>query len=203
MAGATKTITLKLIIDDKGEYTAAVKGIKSVTTASNALAKQSNVTNRNLRGVRQSSGSAGKDFSRMSQGMGGLVAAYATVAANVFALSSAFSLLKDSADFSSMIKSTEDLAAVTGRNFATVAADLQKATGGALNLAEALEAANRIASTGADNSQIKELVIIATKASQTFGGTTTDTLNRFIGAVQRGRTELVALSGIVVPSGKV
>ena len=197
MAG-TRTISLVIKVDGKDQITDVTQKIKSVDKASKKAAKSQNELKRNMEGTYNRANRGAKDFSRMSQGMGGLVGAYATVAANVYALSAAFDVLKRSADFSSMIKSTEDLAAATGRNFALIAKDLQKLSGGALNLAESLEAANRIASTGADTSQIKSLVTIATKASQTFGGTTTDTLNRFIGAVQRGRTELVALSGIVV-----
>jgi len=205
MADQGKVI-LELLVKAQGlDKTAAqlksMKGAIEQTTA--ASTKMTNVTKRQLEGTAKRSGSAGKDFSRQAQGMGGLVAAYATVAANVFALTSAFRVLKSAADFSSMIKSAENLQSVLGTNFKRIADDIQKATGGALNLAEALEAANRIAATGANPKQIRELTSIATKAAQTFGGTTTQAINRFIGAVQRGRTELVAQQGIVIKMDRV
>jgi len=182
-------VTIK--VDDKGSIKATKKGMDGLASAT------SKVTVAN-KGVAGTSGKAGKDFSRMASGMGGLVAAYATVAANVFALSAAFTVLKNSADFDSMIISSKNLEAATGASLTKIAGRLQKATGAQISFAAAVAATNKAMASGIDSSSLEKFTTLATKAAQTFGGSTTDALNRMIDAVLRGRTELVNKLGIVI-----
>jgi hypothetical protein len=187
--------TLKVVGKDlKGVRKEADKSSKSFTNVSNAA----NKTKRNLEGVANRANNTGKDFSRMSQGMGGLVQAYATVAANVFALSSAFLVLRRTADLSSMIKSAEDFSGRFGVSVTAVTRQLQKATGGAFSFADALPIVNKAISAGVPIDKMEALAIAATKAAQTFGGTATEALNRFISASQRGRVEIIQTLGIVI-----
>jgi len=160
--------------------------------------KEINKTHRNLRGAAQATGRANKDFGRMSQGMGGLVQAYATVAANVFALSAAFLVLKRAADLSSMTKSAEDFSNRFGVSVTRITRQMQVASGGALSFAEALPTINKAISAGIGVEQMEQLTIAATKAAQTFGGSTTEALSRFISAAQRGRVEIIQTLGIVI-----
>jgi len=197
MAGKVKKINLEVELTAKG-IKKATKELNELNTAQNKVSKSANALKRANEGVAQRANRSGKDFSRMSQGMGGLVKAYATVAANVYALSSAFKVLERSADLSSMIISAENLASVTGRNFQFIAKNMQQASGAALSFGESLALANKAGTTPASNQQIVELTQLATKAAQTFGGTTTDAMNRFVDATLRGRTELVQKLGIVV-----
>src|SRR6056300_1891404 len=54
---------------------------------------------RRLKGAAQASSNATKNFSKMAQGItGGLVPAYATLAANVFAVTAAFNFFRRAAD---------------------------------------------------------------------------------------------------------
>lgn len=203
MAG--KRIKLEVIVTDNGTLKVVGKDLKGVRTEADKSAKSfdrvsnaANKTKRNLEGVSQRSGSTGKDFSRMSQGMGGLVQAYATVAANVFALSSAFLVLRRAADLSSMIKSAENFSSRYGVSVTRVTEQLQKATGGAISFAEALPTVNKAVSAGVPIEKMEQLAIAATKASQTFGGSATEALNRFISASQRGRVEIIQTLGVVI-----
>lgn len=157
---------------------------------------------RNNRGVAQATGRAEKDFSRMQQGLGGLVQAYASVAANVYALSSAFLVLRRAADLSSMIKSAEDFSNRFGRSVTDITMKMQEASGGALSFADALPTINKAISAGLGTEKIEALTVAATKASQTFGGTANEALNRFISAAQRGRVEIIQTLGIVINTEK-
>lgn len=194
---AQKKVLLEVIMTDKG-LEVTQKKIDKVNRSTEELTKSANVAKRNLEGVSQRANSSGKDFSRLSQGMGGLVQAYATIAAQVFALTSAYTVLKNAADFRSMQISTENLSTITGRSFTLIAKSIQEATRSALNYEQALQTANKIGSVGLNISQIERLSELAVKASQTFGGTTTDAINRFVGAIQKGETELVKQVGIAL-----
>ena len=174
------------------------KKLQKTGTITANVSKEQNKLKRNLEGVAQRSGRAGKDFSRMSQGMGGLVQAYATVAANVFALSSAFLVLRRTADLSSMIKSAEDFSNRFGVSVTRITKQMQEASGGALSFAQALPSINKAVSAGIGIADLEKLSVAATKASQTFGGTANEALNRFISASQRGRVEIIQTLGVVI-----
>ena len=88
---------------------------------------------RTKQGVIQTANST-KNFSKMQQsidgggGAGGLVRAYALLAANVFALSAAFGILSRAAQVDTLIESMEVLEVTTGRSIKNVARDLQEAS---------------------------------------------------------------------------
>ena len=201
---ADKTVKLKILLEAAGivpttkQLAALNKEMDKTKTASKTVSTSSNELKRNLEGVGQRSGSTGKDFARMSQGMGGLVQAYATVAANVFALSSAFLVLRKAADLSSMMKSSEDFSNRFGVSVTRITKQMQKASGGALDFAEALPSINKAISAGVGTEQLEQLTIAATKAAQTFGGSATEALSRFISASQRGRVEIIQTLGIII-----
>lgn len=199
---AKKKIILESELITKGAKKAAGE-INSVNKATKNLTSEQSKLNRNLRGTAQSANRAGKDFSRMSQGMGGLVQQYATVVANVYALSAAFNVLSRAADLSSMLKSAENYSNKFGISVSNLTKSIQKATGGAFDLAEALPSINKAIATGLSVEKIEKLAIAATKASQTFGGSASEALNRFISAAQRGRVEIIQTLGIVIKTDQV
>jgi len=209
MAGNDRKVRLELLLKSVGVDAAISslekldKKIKTTGKVTGQLTEEQSKLNRNMRGVAQSSNRAGKDQARMMQGMGGLVQAYATIAANVYALSTAFNILKRAADLSSMLKSAEDYSNKYGVSVRRVVEGLQKATGGAFDLAEALPSVNKAISAGISIDKIEKLGIAATKASQTFGGSASEALSRFISAAQRGRTEIIQTLGIVIKTDEV
>ncbi len=176
--------------------------IKATKKKMDSLSKSTDKVTNSNKGVIGTSGKAGKDFSRMASGMGGLVAAYATVAANMFALSAAFTVLSNAADFDSMIISSKNLATATGNDFINIAKSVHTATGAQIDFADALAITNKAVASGIGADQVAQFTELATKAAQTFGGTTTDAMNRFVDAVLRGRTELVNKLGIVISADK-
>ena len=72
---------------------------KKAGKAVDNLSKSEATLNRNFKGASQQSSNQTKNFSKMAQGItGGLVPAYATLAANIFAISAAFRFLQSAGD---------------------------------------------------------------------------------------------------------
>ena len=81
MAKKKVIIEGKVILDDKGTLKKITKGSRQADRA--------------LKGTAKTSSSGTKNFSKMSQGItGGLVPAYATLAANLFAITALFAALR-------------------------------------------------------------------------------------------------------------
>jgi hypothetical protein len=97
-----------------------------------------------------------------------------------------------------MVISARNLSTATGASFMNIASDIQAATGAQVAFADSLALANKAVASGIGADKVAEFATLATKAAQTFGGTTTDAMNRFTDAVLRGRTELVNKLGIVI-----
>ena len=181
----------------------ATKEVKSVTKAIDENTTAQNKMKRAQEGVAKSSLSTAKSFSKQQQGLGGLVRSYATIAANVFALTQVFQILRNAADFYSMQKAAEDMARVSGVNMMRLAKEVQRATGHNLALRDALESVNKTLAAGATPTQAAELANLAAKISQTFGGSVEANINKINSAVLRGRTELLATLGVVIDTQQV
>ena len=97
-------VFIDVVVDDKGTTKRVAvnakklgleldkAGVASDKTTKNTekLNKSNKDLDRNLRGTAKMTSNSTKEFSKMQQGMGGLVGAYATLAAQVFAVSAAF-----------------------------------------------------------------------------------------------------------------
>ena len=143
------TVNLKIKIDDDGslsivakEASTAKKKVEDLGKATDGAAKSSDNWSKKNKGVAQATANGTKAFSKMTTGItGGLVPAYATLAANVFALSAAFNFFKRAADVSILEKSQTQYAASTGVALKSITAGLREASGGMLGFREAAEAA--------------------------------------------------------------
>ena len=116
-------VYIDVVIDDKGTtkrvaVSAKALGIELEKTGIGAdkaakgtdqLNKNSQTLNRNLKGTGKQSSNTTKNFSKMQQGMGGLVGAYATLAAQVFAVSAAFQFLQSAAQLKNLTAGQEAL----------------------------------------------------------------------------------------------
>ena len=89
-----------VVIEGKADLKDIIKEGNKAGKALDNTKKSAQSADRQLKGAARASSGASKNFSKMSQGItGGLVPAYATLAANLFALDAVFRFLKDSADF--------------------------------------------------------------------------------------------------------
>ena len=122
-------------------------------------------TDRNIKGLTQQSSNSTKEFSKMATMQGGLVAVYATLAAQVFAVSAAFQFLKSSMEMRNLIEGQMAFGAVTGVAYKTLTADIQAATGGMLQFKEAAQAAAIGTAAGLSAGQMERLGVAAKNTS--------------------------------------
>ena len=95
----------------KGEVQVTDKGLKEAGKSAQSL-------DRRLKGAAATSSSTTKNFSKMSQGItGGLVPAYAVLAANIFAIGAAFRFLTEQANMALLIEAQELMLQVPVRDF--------------------------------------------------------------------------------------
>ena len=175
-------------------------GVASDKTTKNTekLNKSNKDLDRNLRGTAKMTSNSTKEFSKMQQGMGGLVGAYATLAAQVFAVSAAFQFLQVASDFRNLISGQEALGAVTGVAFKTITNSIIEATDAQIQYGEAARAAAIGTAAGVSASQLTELATAAKNASFALGRDLTDSFNRLIRGVTKAEPELLDELGIIL-----
>ena len=182
------------------------KGFKKVSLESNkagegldkAAASASNYQKKE-KGVAGASSNSTKNFSKMTTGItSGLVPAYATLAANIFAISAAFNFLKSAGDLVTLQASQQLFAQKTGQSLALLTSRVQEATKGLLSFEEAAQAVSIGRAAGLSADQIERLGSIALGASQALGRDLTDSFNRLTRGAIKAEPELLDELGIIV-----
>jgi len=175
------------------------KDAKKTGQSFNTLDKNARSTDRAMKGVSNMSSNTTKNFSKMSQGItGGLVPAYATLAAQLFALDALFRFFREAADFRVLQKGQELFAASTGRAMRTLSRDIQAATSAQITFKEASQATAIGLSAGLSPTMLKELGEAARTVSVALGRDTTDSFNRLIRGVTKAEPELLDELGIIL-----
>ena len=127
-------VFIDVVVDDKGttkrvavnakklgiELERSGAGADRASRGTDKLSKNTKELDRNMKGASKQSANSTKNFSKMSQGMGGLVGAYATLAAQVFAVSAAFQFLSEASQLKNLIAGQEALGSVTGTAYKTI-----------------------------------------------------------------------------------
>ena len=175
---ATKTSKVKVALEASGG--------NQVSKELDRVGKATERVGKNQTRLGQASASAGRSFAAQSQGLGGVVGVYAAAAANVFALTAAFTALNRAAQFETIIRGTEQLANAVGSSSQRVIRGLQDITNGQLSIVEAATQANLALSAGFNSQQINELAEVSLKASRALGRNLTDSFQR----VTRGAIKL-------------
>ena len=142
-------------------------------------------------------GSAASDFAAQAQGLGGLVHVYATFAANIFAVSAAFSALSKSADLSNMVKGMDQLGAASGRALGTLSKRLVDVTDGAISMRESMNAVAISVAGGMSNSAIIRMGMVAKQASIALGRDMPDAMERLSKGIIKVQPELLDELGIM------
>jgi hypothetical protein len=120
-------------------------------------------------GVSGRGGASARDFAAEAQGLGGLVRLYATYAANVFAVTAAFTALREAMNTDIMIKGMEQLGAATGQSLVGMTKSFVSVTDGMVSFREAAEAVTKASSSGLGREQILGIAEVAKGASQALG----------------------------------
>lgn len=152
---------------------------------------------RNLKGAANSTSNTTKAFSKMSQGLGGLVRVYAVIAANIFAASAAFEALRRAARVEQLTQSMEAFGMTTGVAMKSLSSEMIKASGAALDLEAAMRAAAAGTTAGFSSSQILGITKVATNASKVLGRDTTDSIDRLTRGLAKLEPELIDELGLM------
>jgi hypothetical protein len=162
----------------------------------NKVAKDTQKIGKEQTRLAQSSASAGRAFSAQANGLGGLVGAYAGAAANIFAITAAFTALQRAAQTETIVKGTKTLALTIGQSGGEILDNVRQITDAQLSLAETAETVNIALSAGFNSSQIEKLTNISNKASKALGRTLTDAFTRVTRGAAKLEPELLDELGI-------
>ena len=195
----SRKVFIEVIVDDKGTTQKLAVDAKKLEKALVGSNKETRNADRNLRGAANMSSSLTKNFSKMQQGIsGGIVPAYAELAARVFAVTAAFRFLQEAADTRNLIQGQVAFGALLGTNFAGITKSLQEATAGQLRFAEAAQATAIGTAAGLTSQQLTGLATAAKNASFALGRDLTDSFNRLIRGVTKAEPELLDELGIIL-----
>jgi len=203
---ANNLIKLLLKIDDKGSLTLTTKDAKKtakalddVTLSTNRLNKSTAGHNKQQKGVAGATANSTKAFSKMTTGMtGGLVPAYAVLAANIFALTAAFGALNRAAQFEKLREGLEFTGNAAGVSLGIIVDKVTEITGAAVSAKAAMESVAIGVSAGFDSTQIAGLAKVAKGASLALGRDLGDALDRLTRGAAKLEPEILDELGIMV-----
>ena len=203
---AVNEVQLTISVGDNGSLgvvakkaDAAAKSTGRLTKQTGQLGKTSDTTYRTLQGTAGTSSNLTKNFAKQAQGIqGGLVPAYATLAANVFAITAAFGALQRAAQVEQLVAGFTFLGNTAGRTATLVAESLVKITDNALSMEQALRAASTGFSAGFDTSSMERLSQVAKNAATALGRDVGDATDRLIRGVAKLEPEILDELGIFV-----
>ena len=195
----SRKVFIEVIVDDKGTTQKLAVDANKLEKALAGSNKETKNTDRALRGAANMSSNTTKNFSKMQQGIsGGIVPAYAELAARVFAVTAAFRFLQEAADTRNLIQGQQQFGALMGTNYAGITKALQDATNGQLRFTEAAQATAIGTAAGLTQKQLTGLATAAKNASFALGRDLTDSFNRLIRGVTKAEPELLDELGIIL-----
>jgi len=193
------TITVTYKVNEDGSLQKIAQGAEKAAQATDKVTKASANHNKVQKGVAQTGLSSAKSFSKMSSGIqGGLVPAYATLAAHVFAVTAAFGVLSRSQAVQQLTEGLLFTGRAAGDNLTIVTANLREITENAVSSAEAMRALAVGVSAGFSESQMEGLTKVAKGASLALGRDMTDALDRLVRGAAKLEPEILDELGIMV-----
>lgn len=161
--------------------------------------KSARNADRNLKGAAQASSNGTKNFSKMAQGISGtLVPAYATLAANVFALTAVFEFFKRASDLENLKASQVSYAQSTGVAIQAMSARLKEASQDMLGFKEAAQATAIGLAKGFSSSQMEDMAEGALKVANALGRPFEDSFDRLVRGISKAEPELLDELGITL-----
>ena len=195
---AKNDIKIKINVDGK-DIELTKKQADNLGKSLDKTGTSAHSTDRRLKGVAQASSNSTKNFSKMAQGIsGGLVPAYATLAAQLFALSAVFRALTQASDFRVLNEGMRAFAASSGIMVNSLAKNLQKATGFQIDFRNAAQQSQIMLAAGFGQEQMTRLAKAAKGASTALGRNFEDSLNRLVRGVTKAEPELLDELGIIL-----
>lgn len=163
------------------------------------VSKGAHSADRQLKGASQQSANSTKNFSKMAQGIsGGLVPAYATLAAQLFAVSAAFQFLKKAGDLAVLREGQVAYAAATGIALRSLANDISAASDAQLGFVEASQGAAKGIAAGLSPETLTDIARGAKNVSVMLGRDVTDSFNRLVDGITKANPNLLDELGIIL-----
>lgn len=204
-----KDVKIKIRIDDNGDLSVVTKEANKASKATDKLGKATDKTNKSRsryhkqeKGVAGATSNSTKSFAKQAQTIGGgssgLVGAYATLAAHVFAVSAAFGVLQRNAGFKQLEQGIIFTGRAAGANLPLISKNLKEITDSAISTADAMKAVAIGTSAGFSSSQLEGLTSVAKGASLALGRDMTDALDRLVRGAAKLEPEILDELGIMV-----
>jgi len=199
-------VKLTIRVSDNGSLDVVQKKAKAAADSLGGLGKAQRKAGdaadhyqKKQKGVGQTGLSSAKAFSKMSTGIsGGLVPAYATLAANVFAVTAAFGALQRAQATAQLEEGLKIVGQAAGQNLPYVASQLKNITGAAVSMKQAMESTALAISAGFSTDQLKGLTKVAKGASLALGRDMGDALTRLTKGAAKLEPEILDELGILV-----
>jgi len=199
-------VKLTLKVDDNGSLNIVTKEATKAAGATDKLnqsQKNLNKTRSNYnkleKGVGQAGLSTAKGFSKQASTIsGGLVPAYAVLAANVFAITAAFNTLSRVASLETLRQGLVETGLAAGQNLPAVARGLQEITDLALSAEDAMRSTALAVSAGFSVDQLEQLTVVAQGAAKALGRNLSDAQDRLVRGTAKVEPEILDELGIIV-----
>tara|TARA_B110000902_G_scaffold46273_1_gene52261 strand:+ start:778 stop:4602 length:3825 start_codon:yes stop_codon:yes gene_type:complete len=193
------TITVTYKVKEDGSLEKVAQKANKAAAATDKATKASAGHNKVQKGVAQTGLSSAKSFSKMSSSIeGGLVPAYATLAAHVFAVTAAFGILSRSQAVKQLNEGLLFTGRAAGENLTIVTKNLREITENAVSSADAMRALAVGVSAGFSEGQMEGLTKVAKGASLALGRDMTDALDRLVRGAAKLEPEILDELGIMV-----
>lgn len=191
--------TIEIVAEDGKSIKKVEVEAKSAAAALGKMAKEARTSDHAIKGVGQQSSNSTKNFSKMSEVLSsGIVPAYATLAAQLFAVSAGFEFLKRSGDLQVLREGQIAYASATGIAIRSLANDLIAATEAQINFTDASQGAAIASAAGLTADQITAIGTAAKNTSIILGRDVTDSFNRLIRGITKAEPELLDELGIIL-----
>lgn len=209
-SSATHTVEVDVIAKGLKGILKELEGMGAAVESTSKRQKEANKSSQDLydtqaKGIIGTANST-KSFSKLSQTIGsgsfGLVGAYATLAANAFAVSAAFNTLREAAKVEQVLKGIETQGARTGRTLTVAASQVQQLTNYSLSYADSLRSVAQVTAAGFGTKDLLELTKVATNASIALGRNIPDSMDRIVKGVSKLEPELLDELGIMTKIGE-
>ena len=205
---AANEVKLTIRVGDYGTLDVVAKKAKKAKKATEDLgkatdqtAKSRNSYSKGEKGVAGATSNSTKAFSKMTNSMngsGGLVPAYAALAANVFAVTAAFGVLQRAAAVQQLEQGLTSIGQNAGIAMQSLSKGLKQATGNAIALEEAMRSTSMVIGAGFNSDTLERLGTVARNASIALGRDTADSLARLTRGAVKLEPELLDELGIMV-----
>ena len=200
------TVTLTVKINDNGDLQLlssnaekAAKSTDKLSKSSDKAAKSGAKQTKQNKGVAGATSNSTKAFSKMTTGItGGLVPAYAVLAANVFALTAAFGALQRAFGAELLEQGLIRVGNAAGQNLPGVAESLKEISGAAVSLEDRMRSTALAFSSGFSQTQLEALTKVAKGASVALGRDMGDAMDRLVRGTAKLEPEILDELGIMV-----